>query len=443
MPKKILQDIITSSSSSERRIKINRNETKERNPEKSSVDVRMPSAFNKEDDIETNNSSTFSRFAIWGVAGVSVVFLLFVSLSFFSGTVVKIVPLQEKVVVGGDFSAKKDTTEENTLPFELIVFKDSLQGKVPTTKEKEVEKKAFGNIIIFNKYSSKSQKLRKRTRFETADGKVYRINKSVTVPGTTVEDGKIVPGNVEVTVYADIPGEEYNIGLTDFTIPGFKGDPRFNKFYARSKTPMKDGFSGTIKIASPEDIEKVEKESQNSLKETLLAQARSQVPEDFILYDDAVFFSFKKNDDINYGTKDSVEIKEEGTIYGILFNKKELSKNIAVNSITAYDGRDVFAKGLEDLKFSIINKEKFNPAKDRTVSFTLAGPVTIVWDVDTTSLPRDLAGIKKVDFLNMIDKKYPNIQYAKATLKPFWKKVFPENAEDITIKKIEPQKDNS
>jgi hypothetical protein len=437
MSKRILQDVVASSGV-RKKSAVHSRVSAENKKRRSSIDVRMPSSSNEREYKNTPAGGGYgkgSRFAIWGVAAGSVVFLLFVLLSFFSGTVVKVTPLEESVTVSGTFYAQKNAGE-GALPFKLIVLEDSLSGEAATSEEKEVERKASGRIVVYNTYSSKSQKLIKRTRFETPDGKIYRINKSIIVPGTTVKNGKIVPGSVETEVFADIPGEEYNIGLTDFTIPGFKGDLRFDKFYARSKTPMEDGFSGTVKVASPEDITKTEKELSNSLKETLLQQARSNTPEDFILYDDAVFFSFGNDNNLTYSTKDTVDVLEKGTLYGILFNKSELSKYIAVNTVADYDGSDVVAQGLENLKFKVRDREKFNPAEDTSISFTAPGQVTIVWKIDKTKISRDLAGTNKADFLNIINKNYPNIQHAKATIRPFWEKIFPKNSDEITIKEI-------
>ncbi len=437
MPKRILQDVVTSSSPRSR-TNVRKSDNAKQGNEDSAIDVRMPSAnrIDRSVDDYDSKSGRFSRFAIWGVALSAVLFLLFVLLQFFSGTVVEVVPLQKEVTLNGDFIAHKDT-QETKFSFKLVVLDSSLSGEVVATGEKNIERKASGNIVIYNEYSSKPQKLIKRTRFETTDGKIYRIDKFVIVPGTTVESGKIIPGSIEVTVYADIPGEEYNTGLMDFTIPGFKGDPRFGKFYARSKTPIENGFSGTVKIASDEDILKVEEELQNSLKETLLVQARSQVPGDFILYDDAVFFSFKNTGGQTETKKDMVDITEEGILYGVLFNKSELSKYITASTVATYDGSDVSVQDLEELKFSVINREEFNPKEDTELKFSISGNATIVWDINETLLVRDLLGINKEDFLKVIGG-YSNIQRAEATLRPFWKKVFPENSEDITIRKIDP-----
>lgn len=430
MPKKLLQDVLPTSRPT-RRVRPNINPASSIEDERPTPSI--PTRRVKRSTVG-NGGGSFSRFAIWGVAMGAVLFLVFVLLSFFSGTIVTITPLQKNVTVNGDFRAVKDAGDNN-LPFKLMELEHSTSGEVSATIEKDVERKSSGNIIIYNSYSSKTQKLIKRTRFETPDGKIYRIDKSVVVPGTTVQGGEIVPGSVEVTVYADIPGEEFNIGLTDFTIPGFKGDPRFSKFYARSKTPMEDGFSGTVHVASPEDIASVTDELENSLKEILLSQARSQVPGDFILYDDAVFFSFSVPEKLEETTKDVIDFEETGVLYGVLFNKNELSKRIAEKGVATYDGGDVLAHGLTDLVFSVNNREEFNPTGDTEIIFNLSGETTVVWDVDETSLVRDLEGISKIDFLGVIDS-YSNIQKAEATLRPFWKKMFPETSDDITIRNM-------
>jgi len=59
---------------------------------------------------------------------------------------------------------------------------------------------------------------------------MYRIDSSVIIPGYQKVNGKIIPGSIEATVYADQAGDGYNLKLADltgdFSIPGFKGDPR-------------------------------------------------------------------------------------------------------------------------------------------------------------------------------------------------------------------------
>lgn len=84
---------------------------------------------------------------------------------------------------------------------------------------------ARGVVRIVNKYS-KPQTLVKTTRLLTTDGKLYRLNKTISVPAG---------GEVSVDVYSDKVGTEFAISPTTFIIPGLYID--LQKFiYAVSDT---------------------------------------------------------------------------------------------------------------------------------------------------------------------------------------------------------------
>jgi len=113
--------------------------------------------------------------------------------------------------------------ETGGVPFDIMLVDEVGLKEVQSTSEDTVKEKASGQITVFNDFNENTQRLIKNTRFETSEGLIYRIQNSVVVPGQTVDSsGKTVPGSIVVTVYSDQPGEKYNIGLTDFTIPGFK-----------------------------------------------------------------------------------------------------------------------------------------------------------------------------------------------------------------------------
>ena len=152
-----------------------------------------------------------------------------------------ITPKQNKTLVDAQFVAALDAGV-GELTYEIMTIEKTDSKKIVAAGREEIEEKASGKIVIFNDFNTSSQRLIKNTRFETPEGLIYRINRSIVVPGQKTEDGEKVPGSIEVTVYADEAGDKFNISLTDFTVPGFKGSPRFEKFYARSKTPMAGGF---------------------------------------------------------------------------------------------------------------------------------------------------------------------------------------------------------
>lgn len=372
-----------------------------------------------------------SRMTLWLIAAGSVVLVLVLLSTLFAGATARIVPTQATVALDNSFTASRDASKTG-ITFKLVAVNDEASQDVPATDERFVERKASGTIVVYNAYSSRDQRLITNTRFETPDGKIYRIASPIVVPGTRVEKGEIVPGSIEATVYADAPGTDYNIGLSDFTIPGFKGDPRYQKFYARSKTPMTGGSSGTVHVASDDDVKAARATLQQTLEESLYQNALSQVPDDYILFKDATFFSSTGPEGPYETDGDAVHVTEKGTLYAVIFNKSELSKQVALDNLQTYDGSDVLIRDLADLKFSIPQKQTVDPVNDQDITFILTGTAHFVWQVDTDALKRDLAGIKKDAFGGVVEQ-YKSIKRAEATVRPFWSSAFPENPNDITI----------
>jgi len=381
----------------------------------------------------SNNIKSGSRIVIWGVALIAVIFLILSLFGLFSGATIEVLPKQQDSVIDGVFKAVKETSKVGELPFQVMVITTEESKKVPATEERRVDKKASGTIIVYNSYSSSKQRLIKNTRFESPTGEIYRIKESITVPGTIVEEGKIVPGSVDVVVYADEPGEEYNMGLSDFTIPGFRGDPRYEKFYARSKTEMSGGFSGTIKVPSDDDIQRANEELRMELADKLLSETELQKPNGFILYDDAKFITYDEEAKEEY-SDDFVILTLGAKLYGVIFNKERLSGFIAEQSLALYDGDKVEIPELESLNFKIQNKESISPFDD-DLRFSMSGSLSVIWIVDEDALKKELAGSPKKEFENTM-YKFPNITTATASIRPFWKRSFPDKEKKIKIEQI-------
>ena len=130
-------------------------------------------------------------------------------------------------------------TTTTGLSFEVMQLNAEESGLVTATGISSGGQKASGKITVYNNYGSAPQKLITNTRFQTKDGKIYRIKGAISVPGM---------GMTEATVYADQAGEEYNIVPTEFTLPGLKGGARFEKVFAKSKTAMSGGSSGNARV---------------------------------------------------------------------------------------------------------------------------------------------------------------------------------------------------
>ncbi len=162
-----------------------------------------------------------------------------------------------RVIAGQLFSKDKTLTQSFTASGEVMR-----------------EEKAKGLITVYNAYSTSPQSLVASTRFVSSDGKVFRSNNKVTVPGGTYSGGKLVPGEVSVEVTADQTGPAYNIGPTTFSIPGFAGTDKYTKFYAKSLVAFTGGFS--------QQVSQVTKDDLTQAKDNLSREAKNQSEGDFI-----------------------------------------------------------------------------------------------------------------------------------------------------------------
>lgn len=424
MVKKIFNDIVSPEKRSIRNIK--NSHTKSR----TTPQIEDNFDYNTVYDNGIKKSRA-SRFALWFVAIVIVIVLILAFSLLFSGAKLSITPKQNNTIVNAQFAAAINA-DVGELSYEIMTIEKTDSKKVPATRREEIEEKASGKIVIFNDFNSLSQRLIKNTRFETPEGLIYRINKSVVVPGQKTEGGETVPGSIEVTVYADEAGDKFNIGLTDFTIPGFKGSPRFDDFYARSKTTMTGGFIGEKLTASSEDLAQAKTEIHKELRKQLMNEASSQKPDEFYLFEDTIFIEFESIGSVESG--DEVEITEKATLYGVLFNKEKFAGHIAENTIAAFDDESVEISDISTLIIKVLDKTDSRPWEEEEFEFTVEGSVHIVWTFDEERLKEDLAGRAKVA-LPTILSGYPSINKAEVVLRPFWKRSFPDKVGKIKIEK--------
>ena len=355
--------------------------------------------------------------------------ILFADSSF--GVLIKITPEQKTMPIDTTFIASQ---ENGDLGLEIIKLKEEETGEIPASDFKVEEKKASGQIMVYNAFSPSPQIFVEKTRFENPDGKIYRIAKSITVPGVTKENGKSIPGSVETTVYADQPGEKYNIDFSDFTVPGFKNSPRYEKFFARSKTPMTGGGAVKIPVVNEKDREELNLSLENSLKERLLKKAYAQKPEEWILYDGAFEISFaseeissQNNESRDESNSGKLSIKKTAEFYGALLNKDDLTKAINNKYLEPLQKENAEILNINELSFQLI---RFDQKKNQMV-FRTGGKANFIFLFDKEKLKQNL--INAASDRNNVFKTYPEIKRAEIAYKPWWWRFFPKSSSKIEI----------
>ena len=170
-----------------------------------------------------------------------------------------------------------DSTQVRLLEREIPI---TVTGTATDSSSSTTEK-ARGTIVIYNDFSAEAQSLVATTRLESPDGKIFRLQKSITVPGKTTS-----PGAIEAEVVADQSGDVYNIDPTTFTIPGFKGNPKFEKFSGKSVKKMSGGGAGgsEVKSIARADLDKAEADAKTQAEAAFIADLESsRVPGEFFL----------------------------------------------------------------------------------------------------------------------------------------------------------------
>ncbi len=386
--------------------------------------------YHETEQISANNKkSSFKKIYLIPLVIILIAIGGYLAIPKMSGARVVLTPQQQPISIDAQFTAQTTPTD-NGLQFQTVTI--SKEGKLPITAtgEETVQLKASGTIIIYNSFSSSPQKLVANTRFQTPNGLIFRITQPITIPGAKIDNGQTIPGSIEATVTADAAGAQYNSGLTDFSIPGFKGDPKFTKIYGRSKTPIQGGFSGTRKKVDDAQAKDAQSKIRAELKNSLIKQAQKDIPEASVLPNNAFFIEYESLPSTQL-SETEVQLNERATFHGFIFNRAALAQQISKKAQgTVPEPGDVL--GVENLNFILKDSINATTSKVTSLAFSLQGTSTLVASVDTAKLQKDLVG-KPRKSLNAILTAYPGVAKAEVIMRPFWKTTFPEKPEDITI----------
>ena len=398
--------------------------------EKKEALQRAREEFEESRRRRTKRSKTTRRGLMYGIGAVVFLILLVILFStVWKSATVTVTPRTYAFTANTDITAKR-VAAIGELPFKVVNATSTASETIRATGQKQVDTQATGTIVIYNNYSSALQRLIKNTRFATPEGLIFRVSDSVTVPGKK----GTTPGSIEATVVADESGANYNIGLKDFTIPGFKGDPRYAGFYARSKTPMTGGFSGIQKIVADADRAKAKSDIETKLAADLLKQARGAESASDISFDKAYQVSYSVLPDEVSG--DQVTVKEQGAISMAVFDRKQLSSALAKALVSGYKSESINVPGLENLSFTPTVDKSLDLDSISAFSFHISGSGTFEWLYDETALKTALKGQPR-SAVPAILQKFPMISKADIAVRPFWSGSFPGSVSKIDIKKAQ------
>jgi hypothetical protein len=279
----------------------------------------------------------FTLVAVLAILGsAAYLFLPQAAINVFVRNKVQSVELQ---VDGNNTASSADLVNE-LIPVKAVALSSELTESYEATGVKDSSnQKARGAITIYNEFSTSPQPLVATTRFESADKKIFRLVKAVTIPGMEKVGAENKPGAIEAEVIADDSGSEYNIAPTSFSIPGFEssGGDKYAKIYAKSFSAMIGGGQGSqkVKIVSDNDINIAKTKALQELKVSITQKLKDSVGaeyvflEDAVSVDDAAYTLTKSSGDV----ADNFSITVRATANALTFKGSDLNA-IVINALS-------------------------------------------------------------------------------------------------------------
>ncbi|MFN3692762.1 MAG: hypothetical protein ACK4SL_01515 [Candidatus Paceibacteria bacterium] len=354
------------------------------------------------------------------------------------GATVTFYPKIRELNVNATFTAYKEQRPEE-LSYEILTLEATSERQVEASGQEQVKVQASGEIEI-SKTTPGAERLIKNTRFETLDGLVFRIEESVVVPGAVTVDGKLVPGTIRAKVFADQPGDKYNLKAgTDLKVPGFKEGnymDLYNAISAKNPVAFTNGFNGPKFIINEDALATARQSLQAELRDTLLARIESERPAGYTTFKDSVSIVYNQLQPVQYGDK-LVTIKEQAVLQMPLFKAADFASFIAKETIVGYENDPVRIDNIDLLTFTYTNATTSQSflANEESLSFKIVGVPKIVWTVDEGKLALDLVNKEKTA-IPQIMSSYRGIEKSEVKIRPIWKRTMPSDYTEIDIVEV-------
>lgn len=347
---------------------------------------------------------------------------------------ITILPKKETVTmdipITADISMSEIDAIKNKIPGQIVKVEKEKTAQFKATGKTGAEGKAKGIIIIYNaNMPPQDQALIKDTRFQTSDGKIFRIIKKIVVPSAKIENGKTIPGTIEAEVIADSSGPDYNILPSDFTIPGFKGTLKFSAFYGKSNSAMSGGSRGEGLEITLDDIEKAKKEIEGDLLETAKNELKEKLPKDLELVEDAIAVKIleEKVSDKAGATVENFSISLKVSAMAFLFKEDDMKSLIAKNIETKIMRDKIVFK---DMRKKYGNLDIDFSSGTMTFNANIEQDIAAFFDKD--ALKNAFAGKNESEIRDYVLGQ-DLMDGAQVSFSPFWVKKSPSNKNKINI----------
>ena len=389
----------------------------------------------------TRKNKSMTRYII--VAVLIVLALITLLSTTFAKATLQVTLASAELTVDGVFSAIREPAQSADISYgRLGPFEETRSAQITDISRERQNTYAEGVVTVFNTNTSGEKlDLVNRTRFQAADGRIYRLSGKQIIPGGKTVGGEFVPGRKEVRVVADSIGDRFNLeekGVR-LSIPGLQKYKEFSDSYAVTETKVVGGFSGERFIPNKEK-EKAERERLRGEIERVLLQTLEQALETNtlakkVVFDAGKFITFEALE--NEQNENGVTIREKGILHAVTFREAELAALLAESGNTqgsVPEGVKPNVANTSGLSMEIVGEQGDITKNTTEFEFRLRGKTKLFWSVDEVLLLGDIEGKKQEEAQEIIVQQYPQvIRIDQLEVSPFWRSKLPGNKAKIDL----------
>ena len=345
--------------------------------------------------------------------GLASLHFLFAKATVIVRPVLRSVEVYKRITAGGSSATSISVFEETVIATKLFFA---------TGKElKDI--RAKGVIRVFNN-QDRAITLVAQTRFMSEEGKVFRAVDRVIVPGGTRKN----PGIKDVDIVAAEPGKDYNIGPSQFSIPGLAGSALYTQMHGESTNATTGGVTEEITVVSSADIAQAERTLVQELGDRARVALDTKIPDTLFVIENATVVSVLEAGTI---VKEGAALDEfsyraqvQVTVYAV--PQAELESLQSAFLAKELQDKEQLAQGTTKVTYEQVRVD------EGVVSFDISIRAGAYQEINPTELVIRLRG-KSQEQAQLILFTYPGLQGGEILLWPFWRTSLPEDVEKIDI----------
>ena len=369
-----------------------------------------------------------SKKLLWLSTGLFIVALFFALQTFLASAKVSLEPVSREVTLHETVIADPDlgvvSLDIKAIPGTMKEQEKSGTKFFAATGKQTQETKATGTIRVYNN-QAKTQILVTTTRFISEEGKLFRSTSRITVAPN---------GYTDVGVVAAEAGVEYNIGTSNFSLPGLLGSTLYTVVYGKSFSAMQGGLKSEVTVVSEDDIREAKEAYTTELVSMAKEELKNAAKPLTLLEESMREEVVKMSSSVEKGAGVS-QFNVTGTVKvrGLAFSEDDLRSLAKELVALTKESKEL----LDERTVEVTRDSASFSASTQKAALELAISGNVYHTIDRGEVALKLLGKNKASAQQQL-LDYPEIERFEFSFFPFWKQTIPQASSRLEIELVLP-----